>query len=349
MNLWKKTAMTTMLAAGVSLWTPADLRAQALINVLYWGGPGSSPHNPAALRDTLQNYLLFNHGMMVHYREDPSHSWLHPDSLAGYDVILAYTSNRGEDAGGTDITTAQFAALTDWIESGKVLVSFHGSTNTYYSGGNPPWIRLLGARFLDHAPGNNAGTITFTDAAHQSLEGAQPLPPSASNDGREPYWDEGRRHQQFVEDTIVIARAQIGEVNVPWIWVREQGDGFVYYNASGHDGQTWTMPQWKSQVVTALEWGACVGDSATFCPDTTTPVRGQAAIDALVKMHNGMISVPAGTPHELCVHDMQGRQVMVRHSSAERHDLTTLPSGTYSVQVLSEERQLFRTLYRNGK
>lgn len=230
--------------------------AQAPIRVLFLGGTDNAPaHNPRAMRDTLAPVLAANN-MTMAYRD--TQTVLNIDSLAQYDVLLLGTADHGSGtAGGSNLTAAQEDALIGWLNAGHVAVAFHGSTNTYLN--NPRWVQLLGAVFLDHGTVDNSGTATYTLPAHPSLAGTAVLPASATVTGGQPYWDEGRRHTNFTSDTVVLATARLGggEI-VPWIWVRPQGSGWVYYNAGGHDGQSWKLAQWKSQVVQALRWGASI-------------------------------------------------------------------------------------------
>ena len=238
--------------------------AQTPIRVLFLGGTDGQPaHDPKALWDTLSPVLTAN-GMIASYRD--TQTVLNKDSLKQYDVVFAYTADHGKGtAGGSDLTTAQEDAIIGWVDSGHVLVAFHGSTNTYLN--NTRWTNLLGAVFLDHGNGasDNGGTITFKQPLHASLVGTTPLPASATSSGGQPYWDEGRRHKNFVTDTLVIARSRMNttDTNTPWIWVRPQGRGWVYYNSSGHDGQTWKRPEWKGQVIQALKWGFNISQSYT--------------------------------------------------------------------------------------
>jgi type 1 glutamine amidotransferase len=247
-HIFSRTVFLTALA--LSAW------AQTPTRVLMLGGSDNSPaHIPTALRDTLAPVLAANN-MTLAYRD--TQTVLHADSLRQYDVLLLYTADRGTGtAGGSNLTTAQEDALLAWLNAGHVAVAFHGSTNTYLN--NPRWLQLLGGRFLDHSPANNSGTETFTRPAHPALTGTAVLPTSAAATGGQPYWDEGRRHQNFASDTVILATANLGTGGiVPWIWVRPQGSGWVYYNASGHDGQVWRRPEFKGQVVQALRWGASI-------------------------------------------------------------------------------------------
>jgi type 1 glutamine amidotransferase len=308
-------------------------QAQTPLKVLFWGGPGGGAHNPTPLRDTLAQF--FGSGVQMQYRSTNVPVWLHPDTLAQFDVMLVYTTNQT----GNDLSATQLTHLYDWVDSGHVVVALHGATNTFLNGTNAfrgttttaGWRQLLGAQFVDHASGNNSGTITFRTPRHPSLDSATPLPTSAGATGGLPFWDEGRRHNQYVSDTVVIARARLnnaGDTAVPWIWVRPQGKGWIYYNASGHDAQVWKQAEFKGQILRALQWGAKVGKP--------TGLRGKAASKALIKIQGNRILIPGIGHHSLRIHDMAGKSVLVRKNSpADRHDLSGLPLGIYAIEVLT--------------
>ena len=303
------------------------------IKVLFWGGLGGGAHNPTPLRDTLAQF--FGSAVTMQYRSANVPVWLHPDSLAQYDVMLVYTT----DQAGNDLSAAQLTNLYNWVDSGHVIVALHGATNTYLASTtafrgtttDSGWRKLLGAQFVDHATGNNSGTVTFKIPRHPSLQLATPLPTSAGATGGAPYWDEGRRHNRYVSDTVVIARARLNsspDTAVPWIWVRPQGKGWVYYNASGHDSQVWKQAEFKTQILEALKWGNSV---------KTTGIRGKAAVDALIRMHGNEIIVPGDGPHSLRIQDMSGKNVFSRSGSgANRYDLSSLPLGVYSIEILTD-------------
>jgi type 1 glutamine amidotransferase len=273
--------------------------------------------------------------VQMQYRSANVPVWLHPDTLAQFDVMLVYTTNQA----GNDLSATHLTNLYNWVDSGHVIVALHGATNTFLNGTNAfrattttaGWRQLLGAQFVDHATGNNSGTITFKAPRHPSLDSALTLPTSAAATGGSPFWDEGRRHNQYVNDTVVIARARLnnaGDTAVPWIWVRPQGKGWVYYNASGHDAQVWKQAEFKGQILRALKWGAKVGNP--------TGLRGKAAVKSLIQMQKNAIFVPGNEVHSLRVHDMAGKSVFVRNGShADRHDLSGLPLGVYGIEVLT--------------
>ena len=341
------TRPATWLSAALATFLVSETTAQTGARVLFWGGPATTSHNVPAFRDTIVPYLT-SLGMTVSYRQNPPYSWLHADSLAQHDVLLVYTTNQNA----SDLTSGQLAALTAWLASGRVMVALHGTTNTFITGNTATtnaWRALTGAQFLDHGPASgsgNSGTMTYTPLgnAHPALATTTALPASAANSGGQPYWDEGRRHTAnlFASDTLVLARAHYttpSATSLPWIWVRPQGNGWVYYNASGHDAQVWSRLEFKTQIVRALQWGHTV---------KTTGIRGQAALRALTRGRTGMLHVPfaPGTAHTVEVFDPQGRRVYFRsRSRAGGHDLSFLPPGHYGVSLTSERRENLRSLY----
>jgi hypothetical protein len=143
-----KTLAVAALMALTGLATLAP--AQTPIKVLFWGGTTTDPHHPTRLRDTLANYFpAFN--IQMDYRSANVPVWLHADTLAQYDVILVYTTHNTSQAA-NDLGQARLTALTNWINSGRVMVALHGSTNTYTMGNytfTAEW-RALPARQEDH-------------------------------------------------------------------------------------------------------------------------------------------------------------------------------------------------------
>jgi len=321
----------------LSFFSIAAALAQSPIRVLFWGGTNTATHNSRALRDTLAPVFTSNN-FVLNYREAASHSWLNPDSLAQYDVAFLYTT----DQIGTDMSATQLSNFIAWIAAGHVAVAFHGSTNTYLNNGtlSTNWGNLLGGLFLDHGNGtDNGGTITFKQPLHASLTGTTTLPTSATATGGTPYWDEGRRHKSFTSDTIVLARSSMNAVDTvtPWIWVRPQGKGWVYYNSSGHDGQTWHRTEFKGQVVQAIKWAATI---------TPTGIHGRAAIQPLIDFYQGGMQVPYNEPYTISIFNMAGKRTMSRQGfHASSYDLSALPVGAYYLQVLFPEKEMFHTLY----
>ncbi len=95
-----------------------------------------------------------------------------PDYLAGFDVVMFYTSGDlfsvGED-GNPPLTPSGKQALLDAVAGGKGFIAIHSGGDTFHTGksggGNPtdrrnrykfhgnaadPYIRMLGGEFINH-------------------------------------------------------------------------------------------------------------------------------------------------------------------------------------------------------
>ncbi|MFO7845020.1 MAG: ThuA domain-containing protein [Balneolaceae bacterium] len=89
-------------------------------------------------------------------------------------------------------------------------------------------------------------------------------------------WDETYVHSKHNPDKEVLSvRVEDGHEE-PWTWVRNQGDGRVFYTAWGHDERTWQNDGFKSLIERATRWS--VGDWALeedFTPPTFTFGEGE--------------------------------------------------------------------------
>jgi hypothetical protein len=120
--------------------------------------------------------------------------------------------------------------------------------------------------------------------------------------------------------------------------VRPEGKGWVYYNASGHDGQIWTRPEFKGQVRRALQWGYQVKQSFTG-------VRGALAGNPFLRLRAGRLVAPLRGAYSLEVLDLEGRRILFDGpATAGNRDLSKLPAGTYGVLLYPEHGDALRAL-----
>lgn len=260
------------------------------LRVLFLGG-GTTSHDPAAMRAVLQP-VFEKSGMQITYRTDEAA--LHADTLARFDALFVYNAKKGSKTDGTpDLTPSQEDALYAWVEAGHPVIAAHSATSSYLE--NPRWAELLGAAYTQH--GANFESITITRADHPALQGVSP--PTA--------WDEGREHRLLRQDLVVLATLNDGQN--PWIWVRPQGRGWVYYTSSGHDTRTWSDTAYQNQLVQALRWGVSASKPTTriavpFFASSAAPTLSPFSaafsrsawprIAATRVLINGRKSVPAG-------------------------------------------------------
>lgn len=135
--------------------------------------------------------------------------------LGGYDLLLVY-SDRGE------MTDDQARSLVSWVEAGGALVVLHGGMAAFPQ--NRIYHELLGADFNGHPP-RMPFTVWTVDREHMITRRA---PESFTIE------DELYLVTQRCDLHPLLEARQLGQP-VPISWVRQQGDGRVFYLGLGHD------------------------------------------------------------------------------------------------------------------
>jgi uncharacterized protein len=197
-----------------------------------------------------------------------------PDYLAGFDVIMFYTSGDllafGED-GEPPLTAAGKQALLDAVAGGKGFIAIHSAGDTFHTlesgGGNPtdrrnrykihgaasdPYIRMLGGEFINHGKQQD-GRATVADP---DFAGCGAL------DGAFACYEEWYSLKEFRPDLHVVLVMQTDGMEgadyqrppYPLAWARKHGEGRVWFNGMGHREDIWEHPKFQSLLVGALEW-----------------------------------------------------------------------------------------------
>src|SRR5690606_5365329 len=75
-------------------------------------------------------------------------------------------------------------------------------------------------------------------------------------------WDETYEHRDLTDDRDLLqVREPMNEGETeeePWTWTREEGEGRVFYTASGHDLRVWNEPAYQELVRRGILWS--IGD-----------------------------------------------------------------------------------------
>jgi type 1 glutamine amidotransferase len=216
---------------------PVPLQAEPLrpIRVVFLGHE-SRHHNSGAYLPLLKE-ALSPEAIEFDYFTRPD--CLTPETLKGYDAVMLY-ANHGR------MTPEQFEALQSFIQGGRGFLPIHCASACF--GNDPRFIALVGGRFLRHGSGVFSPSIVAP--GHPILQGVAPYET----------WDETYVHANFNEQgrTLLMERVE-GEHREPWSWVREEGSGRVFYNASGHDERTWKNASFQKMLGNAIVWA--VGDT----------------------------------------------------------------------------------------
>ena len=176
---------------------------------------------------------------------DDDKAVLASSALTAYDVCVFGTgftrSSRQED--GTikresDLTPAQEAGLFSFVESGKGLVGVHGTA--WWIGGRA--VDLIGGHANWHPPG-----LTFTvniDTPHHPITA-----------GIHDFDVEDEIYISAYEPTLqILASAQWHGRAHPMAWVKNFGQGRVFYTTLGHTADTFMRPTMQQLVTQGVRW-----------------------------------------------------------------------------------------------
>lgn len=197
-------------------------------------GHESEHHNS----EKLMMYLstpLFQKGINLTYTADVND--LNEETLYNYDGLMIYANHDS-------ISPAQEAALKDYVQSGKALIPIHSAS---YCFRNSDWyVSAVGGQFSKH--GDGRFTATIVDKTHPIMNGIEEFET----------WDETYVHTAINPDKQVLMERVDGNNREPYTWIRNEGDGRVFYTAYGHNEETWKQPEFHELVANGILWA--VGD-----------------------------------------------------------------------------------------
>ncbi|MFP8952684.1 PVC-type heme-binding CxxCH protein [Natrialbaceae archaeon A-arb3/5] len=227
-----------------------------VLEVLYLGGvEDGAAHYSEDLVQVLAPYLL-EHGIKVHYTERQDD--LNHETLANYDAVMLY-GNRLEP------TEEQIDALEAFVEDGGGFVPVHSASASFGAmDGNPDGLaerftNLVGGGFDWH--GHETMTTDRIEPDHPVFEGTEEIEA----------FEETYRHHNLADDIEVLAHGAGGDYEEdeeePFTWVREQGDGRVFYTAWGHDDGVWVETGFQQLLENGIRWASGNEDSIGSHPE----------------------------------------------------------------------------------
>lgn len=180
---------------------------------------------------------LFQKGINFTYTSDPDD--LNDDNLMHYDGVAIYANHD-------HITPSQEAALKKFVQSGKGFIPIHSASFCFR---NSDWyVQAVGGQFKSHGTGDFTVDIIAPD--HPIMEGV----------GVFETWDETYIHSQINPDMTVLMEREEDGHREPWTWIRNEGEGRVFYTAYGHDERTWSKPEFHTLLTNGILWA--IGDKA---------------------------------------------------------------------------------------
>jgi type 1 glutamine amidotransferase len=199
------------------------------------------------------------------------------ERLAGYDIVHFYTTGKLPIA---DDVLDYF--INDWLkQKGHGFIGSHSATDTYNN--DKIYYEMIGGTFNGH-PWNAGSQITVTvhDPSH----------PAAKPWGTEfTIKDEIYQFKNFDPTKVrVLMSMNMAKTpmkkpyHVPIAWVKNWGDGKVFYISLGHQEDIWTNPKYMESILGGVKWilGQEAGD-ATPNPDLSEKWNQKSKEDAEAK------------------------------------------------------------------
>lgn len=198
----------------------------------------------------------------VHCTQDSASDFT-KSNLQNYDIVWFYTTG--------DLPIAVDALdyfLNDWLKQpGHGVIGSHSATDTYKN--YKPYWDMIGGTFKAH-PWNfkEKVTITVHDTQHPTMFGY----PASFQQTDEIYeYIHWQPEKVRVLMSLDMSKCRVKRpYHVPVAWVKQYGQGRIYYNNLGHNPETWTDKRFQQSLLHAIEWvaGHVPGD-ATPNPDVS--------------------------------------------------------------------------------
>jgi len=187
-------------------------------------------HNSRAYFPILASALT-KEGINITYTEEVSD--LNPKNLDIYDGLIIYANHE-------EIDKDEEKALLDFVKNGKAFIPIHSASFCFKN--SPAYIDLVGAQFMSHDTGSF--TAEIVNMEHSITKDLKPFET----------WDETYVHDKIEDDITVLMERVDGDHREPWTWVKEVGDGKVFYTAYGHDERTWNNSGFQELVKSGILW-----------------------------------------------------------------------------------------------
>jgi len=166
------------------------------------------------------------------------------DYLGKFDAVLLYANHA-------EITSNQWKNLLNFVETGGGFLPIHCASWCFSN--EPGFDQLVGGRFAHHRTGVFQPKTVLP--GHEAIKDVPALEA----------WDETYVHVNHnLKDRVVLQVREVAEPDdnitepEPWTWIRTQGEGRVFYTASGHDHRVWSRDEFHQLIKKGILW--TIGD-----------------------------------------------------------------------------------------
>lgn len=206
------------------------------LEILFLGHNTNRHHNSEQLADILLKEY-FKEGINITFTAEPDD--LNEENLSHYDGLILYANHDS-------ITHSQEQALLNFVKQGKGFIPLHCASFCFRN--SPEVVELIGGQFKSHKYDSFPATIIKPD--HPAMKDIDPFVTL----------DETYVHDKISTNIEVLSERVEGDHREPYTWVRQYGDGRVFYTAYGHDENTFNNPGFLDLVKNGILWA--VGDKA---------------------------------------------------------------------------------------
>lgn len=199
------------------------------IEILFLGH-AQEHHNSREYMPILASALTQS-GINITYTEEVTD--LNKKNLELYDGVMIYANHE-------DRHPEQEKALLDYVAEGHAFIPIHCASFCFNE--SEEYVDLVGGQFKEH--GTGTFTANIVDKTHSTMQSFETFST----------WDETYVHNKMAEDITVLMERVEGEHHEPWTWVKNYGEGKVFYTAYGHDERTWQNPGFQRLVKEGILW-----------------------------------------------------------------------------------------------
>ncbi len=202
-----------------------------------------------------------------------------PETLASFDGVM-FVNTTG------DLPVPDLTALLDWVKSGKSFVGMHAATDTFKS--SDAYCDFIGGHFAGH-PWNAGGEHGFV--VHEPNHRLTAMFPPRFRWKDEIYQYDLRLKPENLRVLVSLdmpASTPKEPWHVPVSWVRDYGQGRVFYTNFGHNDATWKEPMFQKHMLEGIAWSLGRFDApAAANPDVQAAEYLRSVIAAAATATNG--------------------------------------------------------------
>jgi len=179
------------------------------------------------------------------------------ENLSKYDIVAFYTS------GDLPVANDDLSYLLDeWVkQAGHGFLAFHSASDTFHE--HEPYWDFVGGTFNGHPWDKNTKvTLTVHDPDHPTMK---PFGTEFVITEEIYQYVNWQPEKVRVLMSIDMAKTDLKRpYHVPVAWVKQIGEGRMYYNNLGHNPSTWENESFLKSIEAAIRWfeGTEEGDAS---------------------------------------------------------------------------------------